>query len=526
MNFYKKLLYFLFIYYLVIFKETENSRILGVFPFHSKSHNLMFESLMKGLAKHGHIVDIITHFEIKDPPNNYRIIINLNETNLSKLTNALPINFISTVKHDMPYFFAIWAENVCQLLSQEKMQKFIKNSSINYDLIITEAFTANCYFGLGYVIKAPVITISTMMEFPWTFSPIGNPDSSSFVANIFFQSSIIETFFDRFKNTLMIHYNRNRFYKFTEKSQTKIMRKYLSPNIPNIREVEKNVALMFTNCHYTICQVKPQNPAIISIAGLHVEQNTDVLPFELKKWMDDSANGVIYFTFGSMYLIESLSENILLEFYEAFSKISPIRVLMKIANENMLPPGLPENVRLFSWLPQIPILKHKNTKVFITHGGLLGCQEAIYYSIPFIGFPLTVDQFINVDILVKKKMAIQMNHETMTAKNLIESLNLILLDPSYKNAAIRESRLFRDRPMSAMKTAIFWVEYIIRNGAKSLKSPAEDLYWWQVELLDVYAFLILLFLIILYLFIFLMKKIFLLIYNRKNSSQASKMKNN
>lgn len=63
-----------------------------------------------------------------------------------------------------------------------------------------------------------------------------------------------------------------------DKTQTELMRKYLSPDISNIREVEKNVALMFTNCHHTFSGVRPLSPAIISIAGLHVEQNTDELP--------------------------------------------------------------------------------------------------------------------------------------------------------------------------------------------------------------------------------------------------------
>ncbi|XP_043463748.1 UDP-glucosyltransferase 2-like isoform X2 [Leptopilina heterotoma] len=410
----------------------------------------------------------------------------------------------------MPYYLAILPGNeICRLLSNEKMQQFIKNPPNKYDLIITEAFAANCYFGLGFVLKAPVITVSTMMEFPWTFNSIRNPDSTAFIANVFFGSSTIETFFDRLRNTMTVHLGRNRFYGMADKTQTELMRKYLSPDIPNIREVEKNVALMFTNCHYTFFGVRPLSPAIISIAGLHVEQNTDELSSELKKWMDDSVHGVIYFTFGSMLLIESLPKKVILKFYAAFSKISPVRVLMKVANENMLPPGLPENVLTFAWIPQIPILKHNNTKVFMTHGGLMGSQEALFYSVPLIGFPQSVDQFINVDVLVRKSMAIQMDHETMTTEHLIDSLNLILSDATYKNAAVRESRIFRDRPMRAMETAIFWVEYIIRNGPNSLKSPAIDLHWWQVELLDVYAFLIISFIIILYIFISLITRIIL-----------------
>ena len=65
-----------------------------------------------------------------------------------------------------------------------------------------------------------------------------------------------------------------------------------------------------------------------------------------------------------------------------------------------------------------------------------------------------------------------------------------------RESAKRESRLFCDRPMIATDTMNFWVGYIIRNGARALRSPAVDLYWWQVELLDVYGFLLLCFIAI------------------------------
>lgn len=68
----------------------------------------------------------------------------------------------------------------------------------------------------------------------------------------------------------------------------------------------------------------------------------------------------------------------------------------------------------------------------MTHGGMMGSQEALFYSVPLIGFPQAIDQFINIDVFVRKHMAIQLDHETMTTEHLINSLNLILSDPSYK----------------------------------------------------------------------------------------------
>ena len=77
---------------------------------------------------------------------------------------------------------------------------------------------------------------------------------------------------------------------------------------------------------------------------------------DLQKWMDESKHGVVYFTLGSMVIIETLPKETLLAFYASFAKIAPIRVLMKIVNKEKLPPGLPSNVRTSNWISQIPIL--------------------------------------------------------------------------------------------------------------------------------------------------------------------------
>lgn len=48
------------------------------------------------------------------------------------------------------------------------------------------------------------------------------------------------------------------------------------------------------------------------------------------------------------------------------------------------------------------------------------------------------------------------------------------------------SQLFRDRPQSALETAIFWTEYVMRHrGAPHLHTAAVKLAWYQYLLIDV-----------------------------------------
>lgn len=81
------------------------------------------------------------------------------------------------------------------------------------------------------------------------------------------------------------------------------------------------------------------------------------------------------------------------------------------------------------------------------------------------------------------------------------------------------SNLFKDRPMSAMDTAIFWIEFIIRNGGEVLKSPALQYSWWQLQLLDVYGFILLNFVFVLLIIISVLK---FLMQKLKNSGKKLK----
>lgn len=72
--------------------------------------------------------------------------------------------------------------------------------------------------------------------------------------------------------------------------------------------------------------------------------------------MEESTHGVVYFTFGTVSRVETIPKETILAFYSSFGKIAPVRILMKIKDKTLLPPGLPENVKILSWLPQIQVL--------------------------------------------------------------------------------------------------------------------------------------------------------------------------
>lgn len=116
-------------------KYIEGYRILGVFTLNSKSHNVMFDALMRGLTKHNHQVDMITRFPPKDPSKS-KTLIDLSETQ-KILMDGHTIDEAQTLNwRNIGYM----GNEDCKLLGMEKLQNFLKNwqQDSPYDVIITE----------------------------------------------------------------------------------------------------------------------------------------------------------------------------------------------------------------------------------------------------------------------------------------------------------------------------------------------------------------------------------------------------
>ena len=109
-----------------ILSVCKSYRVLGVFPLNVKSHNMVFEALMKGLAKRGHQIGVITQFPLKRDVKNYKEILNLDGT-LDRLVNNVTMEFISQINKDIVTEIAESDGNrLCHFLGLDELQKLIK----------------------------------------------------------------------------------------------------------------------------------------------------------------------------------------------------------------------------------------------------------------------------------------------------------------------------------------------------------------------------------------------------------------
>ncbi|XP_020804430.1 UDP-glucuronosyltransferase 2B15-like [Drosophila serrata] len=172
-------------------------------------------------------------------------------------------------------------------------------------------------------------------------------------------------------------------------------------------------------------------------------------------------------------------------FLDVFGSLKQ-RVLWKFENESV--PNLPANVMMKSWLPQADILAHPNVKVFFGHGGTNGVIEAMHYGVPMLGMAIYSDQYHHVNQGKKAGYLLDLDYRKVTEEELRESLLELIENPKYRNNMKQASKVFRDRPLSAMDTAMYWINYVIEHqGAPHMVSAGVHLPWYQFYLLDIVA---------------------------------------
>nr|XP_055153390.1 UDP-glucuronosyltransferase 2A2 isoform X1 [Symphalangus syndactylus] len=230
----------------------------------------------------------------------------------------------------------------------------------------------------------------------------------------------------------------------------------------------------------------PYLPNFEFVGGLHCKP-AKPLPKEMEEFIQSSGkDGVVVFSLGSM--VKNLTEEKANLIASALAQI-PQKVLWRYKGKK--PATLGNNTQLYDWIPQNDLLGHPKTKAFITHGGTNGIYEAIYHGVPMVGVPMFADQPDNIAHMKAKGAAVEVNLNTMTSVDLLSALRTVINEPSYKENAMRLSRIHHDQPVKPLDRAVFWIEFVMRHkGAKHLRPAAHDLTWFQYHSLDVIGFLL------------------------------------
>jgi UDP:flavonoid glycosyltransferase YjiC (YdhE family) len=236
------------------------------------------------------------------------------------------------------------------ILKDKNVQKLI-NSNEKFDVVIVEQFLNDAQKALSTHFGAALITFYPIGANFWINPLVGNPSPLSYVPDMMLDYTAPMTFFQRLLNTLLYVFNELFYNLYMFPQQNKMLKKHL-PNGPDLYDVLYNASIVLLNSHSSINQAVPHVPNMIEIGGFHVKPPKK-LPNDLQEFLDNSKNGVIYFSMGSNLKSVELPIEKRNAILSTFSKLKQ-NVLWKWEDDSL--PGQPPNVKLSKWLPQQDIL--------------------------------------------------------------------------------------------------------------------------------------------------------------------------
>ena len=378
---------------------------------------------------------------------------------------------IPKMQEDMNASMAHMFDNDYRLITESIKKRGVKVDS----LILTATFAFNGIY-LGYIYRCPVVLFSPIgFAIHWTHF-LGNPENPSY--QIEMNMPFIEpmTFTRRLVNTLLYflsHQFPHDLYLLQEKGGMSNL---------DIENVYSNLSLILQASHVITHNAQALTPNVVDVGGIHCKP-AQKLPGELGKFMDKHDQGVVYVSFGSAINPNQMSLERKQAFLDAFKKLK-YQVIWKWNEDKVA--DLPSNVVLTKWTPQQDLLAHPNLKVFVTHGGLLSLQEAIFHQTPLVGVPLGNDQFQNILRAEENGYAVMLDWTNFTADSLYNAIEKAINDPKIMQGIRKANKIFLDQKESPVERAVYWIEYIMRHdGADFLKPKSMGLYWYEYHHVDI-----------------------------------------
>lgn len=264
-----------------------------------------------------------------------------------------------------------------------------------------------------------------------------------------------------------------------------IVHKYISPD-RQFLEIVSQSSMWLIRTDFAFEYPRPLMPNVKFIGGFHCKPPQPLADQNLTEWVEGAEHGLIVFSMGSMVRSMHRSKSEMIA--RALARLDQ-RVIWRYAGEK--PRGLGANTKIMEWIPQNDLIGHPKTKLFITHGGTNGLYEAIYHGVPMLGLPLLVDQFDNMLRVSERGAGLTMDITKVTENELFNHVNELINEQKYTDAALAMSEVHKDKAMTPLESAVYWIEYTIRTkGARHLRPAAHDLYWWQYLMLDAIALII------------------------------------
>ncbi|XP_029669275.1 UDP-glucuronosyltransferase 2B9-like isoform X2 [Formica exsecta] len=472
-----KMIFWMMCFLCIVTPFLEAARILAIISLPSYSHQVAYQLLWTTLSRRGHELVVLTTDPVNDPS-----ITNLTEIdfhyNYKEIKSA---SFVKTMEQsrwinlERNQFFNIshvLTENIYKHSEVRKM--YAPDSDQKFDAVIIEIIKTPGLYSLAHRFNAPLIGISSVKLYNYDYYLLGAPVLPSHPSSweMGKATGFNLSFWERLNNFIQlwyyIYYVLNHFFA----EQQAIAEKYLGKNIPDIRDIEKNMSIVLQNEQEAISFIRPTMSNIITFGNSHILKQPPALPKDLNKFLADAPNGFIYMSLGTN-------------------------------------------------------IAHPKIRLFIYQGGLQSTEEAVYNTVPLIGIPVIADQYYNVKKMVSLGVAKELIFQNISREIVNASIIDILNDKRYKERMLKLKAMNEDKPNNLLENAIWWIEFVIRHKDVShfRCSIAYDP-WYQRYDMDIIAVLSIAIFVILFCTLVIIYKLLKIIFNCNTKKQVNVTKKN
>ncbi|BFZ00661.1 hypothetical protein BsWGS_03700 [Bradybaena similaris] len=344
------------------------------------------------------------------------------------------------------------------------------------DLLVLESIPFNMnMIVLPYMLDIPYALIGTFHDVVLSKVPF-SPATTPF--NIFKYGDTM-TFTQRLESTIYYLWRINFDIFYDSSMVTKF-----APHKPykSINDLAANAEVFIAEVDHILDYPRTTLPNTKLVGGSSASPAKQ-LEGEFKKFVDAADNGIVIMSFGGSVL--NVPPEITSKMVSAFKQID-LRVVWKV---NITSPDL-KQIMTSKWIPQNDLMGHEKTKLFISHCGKNGQYEALYHGVPILCLPIYGDQSYNAERIKMKQFGLRADMREASADELAAMMKEIIYNKKYTENIKKASRLYRELYKIPKQEAAYWLDHVMKYGGEYMRSPGQQMPWYQLFVLDVVTFLI------------------------------------
>ncbi|XP_042559876.1 UDP-glucuronosyltransferase 2A1-like [Clupea harengus] len=496
-----------------------------VFPLDG-SHWVNMKVIIEELHSRGHSITVVRASDswyIKEESPHYSAITIPTAGGFDEEFFGTFVNRLLNIRKEQKFFwsrlilefeviekFSEMHRQMCEMMTMMFQDDVLMKSltDAKFDVVLTDPGTG------GGVLLARRLNLPLVLNVRWTVHGEAHfaiaPSPLSYVPYPGAELTDKMTFSQRVQNMLTYAFGLFQIATIVTPHYTAFCKRFFGPEVDYFSLFQDADIWLMRN-DFTFEFPRPTMPNVVYMSGFQCKPARP-LPVDLEEFVQRSGeHGVIIMSLGTLFA--ELPSDITEEIAAAFAQL-PQKVIWR--HKGAKPSSLGNNTLLVDWMPQNDLLGHPKTKVFVAHGGTNGVQEAIYHGVPIAGLPLVFDQPDNLSRMERRGTAKVVDIAILDRAVFVEALRAVLYEPSYRENMQRLSRIHHDQPMKPLDRAIFWIEYVMRNGgAPHLRTQSFRMSWMAYHSIDVILTLLMALLLLLFIMFLAIKKCYSVLFKKK-----------